>query len=195
MRKQRNFRLKTVVAGSILVMCGQAQAALLTFNLGWSGASLGNSAVATAVLVVDDTVLPNPNSDGFPGLFSAFGIVSFDMVISGAVLGNGSFSMDDFAGVIWDTGALGLDLSSELVGQMTDGGPWGTSDGLSGDFNVFSSTGLSPNGTFFFQLTTAASAGDTMLLTNFTPVPVGPALPLLASALGALGFLRRKRLG
>ncbi|MFK8014647.1 MAG: hypothetical protein AB8G17_04345 [Gammaproteobacteria bacterium] len=177
-------------------MSAQAQAALLTFNLGWSGESFSNTAVATAVLVVDDTLLPNPGSTGDNGqavLLAELGIVSFDMVVTGATIGDGAYSIDTFAAVTWNSGALGLDLSTELVGQATDGNPWGTSDGFSGDFNVFSLDGFSPSGTFFYQLTTAGGFGDNMLLTNFTPVPIGPALPLLVSAVGALGLLRRPR--
>ncbi|MFK7886543.1 MAG: hypothetical protein AB8G16_06705 [Gammaproteobacteria bacterium] len=198
MKQKTYFYPKAMALLASMLLGAQAQAALLTFNLGWSGSALGNSASATAVLVVDDEILPNPGSTGLNGesvLFGDLGIVSFDIVVTGASSGNGSFSTSDFIVAAWDTGGMALDLTTELVGQTTTGAGWGTSDSSSGDFNVFTNIGSAPSGTFFFTLTTDSGLGDDMLLTNFTPVPVGAALPLLISAMGTLGFMRRRRNG
>lgn len=195
MSRLKFYCIKTLVAGAVMATGLQAQAALLTFNLGWSGASQGNTAQATAVLVVDDSMLPNPGSTGGNGasaLFSELGIVRFDLVVTGASSGNGSFSITDFVSVAWDTGDQPLDLTQELVGQDNGQFPWGSQGGMGGDFNVFA-LDPAPSGTNFFVLTTNGGMGDDMVLTNFTPVPIGATLPLALSALGALGVFGGRR--
>jgi hypothetical protein len=108
-----------------------------------------------------------------------------------------------------------------LVGQPTSGGPWGTPDGNSGDFNLFLSGGARltgarysnapevpngsntpPDGVFFFTLGANGGQGEAMILTAMgAPVPP-PMLPIGRNALlfmaGLLGLggvlvLRRRK--
>ena len=144
-----------------------------TYNLTWSGASFNNSATATGQIVIDLTTLPNPS-----GTYDMYNdIVSLTITVTGASSGNGTWTKADLAPIsalgtytYWDTGGATLDMNQELVGQPTAGNPWGTPDGISGDFNLFFQNG-GPLGTFYFTLTTDGGTEDSMLLTSFDPVP------------------------
>ena len=105
------------------------QAELVTFNLEWSGASFGNSARATASITIDDDLLPNPGGSGTEAPFSSIGVVDFTMTVTGAGGGDGTFTLDSFRTVRWDSGNAEnatLDLTTELVGQPTGRASWGT---------------------------------------------------------------------
>ena len=121
----------------------------------WSGASLGNTATATATIGLDLTSMPNrPMITGaFPAWFTGL-----TMTVSGASSGNGIFTLSDFRNMMYFTSVSALDLSRELVGQSA----WS-------DFNLFSSTMNAPNGTARFTLTVGGGSGNRMLLTSFRP--------------------------
>lgn len=170
-----------------------------TYDLTWSGASFNNNAMATGQITIDLTTLPNPSG----GTYDMYNdIVSLSITITGASSGNGTWTKADLAPIsnlgtytYWDTGGAMLNMNQELVGQPTTGNPWGTPDGLSGDFNLFFDNG-GPIGTFYFTLTTDGGNEDSMLLTSFTPVgnvPEPGTLVLAGSGILALaGTMRRK---
>jgi uncharacterized protein with beta-barrel porin domain len=141
-----------------------------TFNLIWSGASFSNSASATATIVMDTALVPNPGNSygGIPAWFK-----SITMTVTGASFGNGTFTLADFQGLYWDTGAAALDLSQQLVGQPTNAFPWGTANGSGGEFNLLGVC-PAPTATYYFTLTTHCGDGDELLLTSFLMVPSAP---------------------
>jgi hypothetical protein len=159
----------------IILLCGSlsARAAPVVFDLEWSGASFGNGATATGQITVDDALLTNPGSND--SLATAGLVTAFTITVSGATTGDGTFTLGDFSRIILNTGTLPLDFTAELVDQPTDNDPWGTSQpgDTGGDFNLFNSSPAAPNGTFYFELTTDAGAGDKMLLTSFRPARPG----------------------
>jgi hypothetical protein len=172
MKPALRFAYAALVFGLVLGITGRAEALpITTFQLAWSGASLGNGATATAIMEIDEALLPNPGAPGFM-LTPAF-ITSVTLTVSGASAGNGTFTLADFVALRWDTEGGTLDLNTELVGQATAGQPWGTTfDTLAGDFNLFGD-GVSPApvGTTYFTLSANGGAGDPMRLISFRPVP------------------------
>jgi hypothetical protein len=177
---------QTILLTSLCLLFGAvspASAVVTVFNVAWSGASLGNSAVATGQISIDTDLLPNP---GIGGLMSPT-VTALSLTVSGATSGNGTFGLADFGnGWIWDTGGVTLNLATQLVGQSG----WG--NGGIGDFNLFGSTSAAPNGSSPFILTTNNLDGDQMQLTSFAAAVPEPSRALLG-VLGTLGLLLRRR--
>jgi hypothetical protein len=174
---------------------------LQSYTLTWSGASQQNGATATGHITLDLSTVINPGTTFQNG--TPF-VTAFDITVTGASSGNGTFGFADFngapqvGGFYIITGGT-LDFLSELVGQATPGGPWGsTHDGGTGDFNVFNNgtDGSAPEGTFYFLLTTNDGLGDTMALTSFKPdasTPEPSSLILLPAIFIAGLVVARKR--
>ncbi len=146
------------------------------FHITYSGAFYGNTAVADGVMTIDTGVLQNPGNGG-GSLDIGSTITDVSLTISGASVGNGTFTKSDFVSttlLIHDA----LDLETEWVGQAqpSQGTTWGEpgSTFTAGDLNFFAADGNAPNGTFYFKLTTAGSTGDSMTLTSVTPLPFVP---------------------
>jgi hypothetical protein len=172
-----------------------------TYNIMWSGAPYNNNAVATGQITLDLTTLPNP---GGPAYDMYNDIASLSLTVTGASVGNGTWTKADLQPIsnlgtytYWDTGGAMLNMNEELVGQPTTGSPWGTPDGVSGDFNFFFGNG-GPLGTFYFTLTTDGGNGDSMQLISVAPVggvPEPGTLVLAGSGILLLaGTIRRKLL-
>ena len=122
--------LAAVLCSCILAMHSTTtQAALLEFIHEWR-VSGSDTATATGRITIDDSLLLNP---GYNGTASSPFVVAFDITISGASAGNGTFVRGDFGQIWLDTGLLALDFSRELVGQTTQGEPWGCFDYDCGD--------------------------------------------------------------
>lgn len=176
--------LRSLLAGVCLFYGAttSASAAVTVFDVAWSGATFGNTAVATGQITLDTALL---------GLSNPFLAVSgLSLTVSGASAGNGTFGLADYQEMFWNTGGVTLDFNSELVGQSG----WGVT---AGDFNLFPSTdgftaeaprGFGPN-----KLRTFNGFGDDMSLTSFAPAAVPEPSRALLGALGVLGLVLRRR--
>ena len=192
--------LRCALVVGLLVLSATAYAdTFQTYNLAWSGATFGNSSTATGQITLDLTTLPNP---GGPAFDMYNDIASLTVTVVGASSGNGTWTRADLCAcsalgtfTYWDTGGVALNMNQQLVGQPTLGNPWGTPDGISGDFNFFFTNG-GPLGTFFFTMTTDGGLEDSMLLTSVAPVSSTPepgTMALFGSGIiGLAGVLRRK---
>jgi hypothetical protein len=186
-----------LVVGLLLLSATAHADVFQTYNLAWSGASFGNGATATGQITLDVTTLPNP---GPPAFDIYTDISSLTITITGATSGNGTWTRADLCAcsvlgtyTYWWTGGAALNLNQQLVGQPTLGNPWGTPDGISGDFNLFFTNG-GPIGTFYFTLTTDGGLEDPMLLTSFAPaVPEPGSMVLMGSGFVLLAGTVRRR--
>jgi hypothetical protein len=120
-------------------------------------------------------------------------VLDFQVTVSGATGGNGTFGLADFTQISWCTNGATLDLGAELVGQPTPGDPWGTPGGDGGDFNLFGAAPR-PNGVEFFTL--CANGGedpDCMILRSMRirpdPITFDFLFEDLQGSARALGFV------
>ncbi len=180
-----------VLAVALGPIAQKSEAAVIYFDVNWSGAPNGNSATATALIGIDTSDIPNPGSYwGMPSWFD-----SITITISGATSGNGTFVKSDFSSIVWDTAGGTLDFDSELVGQPTSGQPWASNtSGTAGDFNIFRASGspTAPEGTGPFQITPSGSS-DTLNLVSFQiPEPTTVTALIVGGFALVLSFNRRR---
>jgi hypothetical protein len=175
-----------------LFFISQLHAAPQRFDFVYQG--VGNTAEANGFIVFESTLLPNPTvgSDNFIILPDP-SVLALEVTITGSAGGDGTFTLADFGQYAFATADTTLDLTTELIGQATSGGSWGTPDGSSGDFNLFGGgqparssdyqnvdlnairgVGSPPIGSFYFTLTAGGGGNESMLLSSFGPFAVVP---------------------
>lgn len=223
-------------AGVALALPSQAKAADLTFRLTWDGTFFFNTASAVGYFTIASNALPNPGnlplvyqvpnlnldprSPNYKPVDTAFNTISpienvikeLTITVTDSGFGDGTYTKEDFGGIIWNTNGVQLDFTKELVGQPTVGLPWGTivstPPGTSystsytnplqygGDFNVFDPPECVPTGVQPFVLATCSGQkGKSVLmrLTSFTQVPVPSALLGVVAAGGLMAISKRKK--
>jgi PEP-CTERM motif len=193
------IRISFVVAMALASSAITAQAGSITYDLTYSGASFGDSAVGTGTVTIDTSLLNNPGSTDTAT--SPF-VDAFAITISGATSGNGTFGMADFAGFALDTNDATLNLTTQLVGQTTPNGEWGVGDSGNFRFAINDNDPSAPATTFGqFIIGTNGGQGDRLRLTSFVPeitsVPEPSTLTMLgiaATCLAAAAYRRRRRL-
>ena len=129
-------------------------------------------------------------------------VLDLHVTVVGASAGNGVYGIGAFSGVVWDAGALPLNLGVQLVGQPTAGTPWGTLDCEGADFNLLANSGAAPGGLDCFVLAANQGNADAMILESMFSIPTPTALPTLSQwsllalagvlGAGALVALRRR---
>lgn len=180
-----------------------AVAGSASYFLVWSGTSQGNSASAHALLTIDDALFPT--SSPLTLLTPGIEITDFQIEVSGADSDDGFFQLSDYSAFTWSTTAtdhtpVSLDLSQELVGQPTLGGPWGSTqdyESSTGDFNLIANNDYAPTlaGTSF---TLATRNGYRMQLVSFVssvpePEQWGMMLLGIPFTTGVINRTRRKQ--
>ena len=145
-------------------------------------------------ITLERSLLANPGANDF--ILPNPAVLALNVSVTGAVSGNGNFTLANFREVVFDTHGGTLDFNKQLVGQPTSGDPWGSPTSNGGDFNLFGATAGSPNGVFYFTLGSSGGQGSAATLSSMLAVagPVGPAanvpalsnwmLALLAGSLG-----------
>lgn len=174
---------------ALFITLSTASAAVRTYIATWSGAYFGNGATATATFVLDDSLLQNPGLNDMGVGLPDSAISEFTITVSGASIGNGTFSGSNGSYGIRFYASDALDLSKEWVGQpqpsIDVGALWGPDNGSNGSFRLFRADGVP-----FAPVTSMESAsfedftivtcdangepvGDDMLLTSIAPATAG----------------------
>ncbi len=175
----------------VLFASTSLEAAPISFDLRYSGGS-NSSAQGIGSVTFDKTNLPNPGTarTGVPRTNeSLLTVLDFDLTITGAESGNGTFGLSDFEGFLWEAN-LPLDLNSDLIGQLN----------LESDFDfAFSPVSGSgaPISVFFLTIETNENGignGDILTLVSMAPVPIPSAAWLFGTGLIGLYLNQKKKL-
>jgi hypothetical protein len=173
-----------------------ALAAPITFKFTFAN----GPATAVGSITFESTLLVNPGVNDF--FLPNPAVLALNVTVSGASAGNGSFGIGSFNEVRFNTGGATLNLSSELVGQATPGGSWGTPTPCCGDFNLFGIAPPAPRGVFFFTLGANFGDAESMTLKSMTSSTLAPIpalddamLLLLALLVAAAGIVILRRRG
>lgn len=179
----------TLVGLLSLAPSAKATDVFQTYNLAWSGSSFGNGAIATGLMTLDLTTLPDPESV-YTDIITS--ITSLTVTVSGSGAGDGIFTLADLAPdsdlgtyTYWFTNGFTVNMQGDVLAQLgTDGG----------DFNLFFAP-PGPQGSLPLQLTTDALEGDPMAMTEFAPaIPEPGTSSLILIGLLGLVMVTRKRI-
>ncbi len=188
--------LSSLLLASVFASAHAGDPSPTRYTLEWSDS--GGIVTASGFIELDRDLVTTPGD--YVWNLPDPAVLDFEVTVSGSAAGDGTFTEADYQTIIFNTNGGALDLDAELVGQPTDGDPWGTpSGGNGGDFNIFingadgtgdrygepaqpQGGGAPPQGTFFFEITANGGAGESMLLTSFRPagVPEFQTVPTLS---------------
>ncbi|CAN1210749.1 hypothetical protein TUMEXPCC7403_11165 [Tumidithrix helvetica PCC 7403] len=157
-----------------------AQAANFTMNATWSGAEFGNTASATATIVMNgdfiDITRPISYDDSL-----APGVVSMTMTVTD---GNGiiqTFSKADFSSFTFDSANTVLNFTKNLVGQDLSspftGKTWNITNPIVTDPNATDPNATDPN----FMRLQKDENGDPLLDENGNPIYIRQLTPYVVS--------------
>ena len=176
-----------------------ACAALVTEYFKFSGASFGNTALATGSITFDPATMNNPGLS-----FYTFGwnITNFTITVTGSSQSsyNNTFSLSNYGDFVLDTNGGTLDFAKSLIGQQTSNPPnpqpWGTAANGAGSFTLFAkpaSFAPTSQNSFVMQI---SNSNEKVQLTEMGPataaVPEPSTYLLLTIALGVVGYTRKR---
>lgn len=198
------------LAGAAAVACALtvapfAHAGLVTFDIKW--ASAGGVDAAFAELTLDSTLIDTAPLS--PRTIDISRIDNLKLTVSGASVGNGVFSKQDFSSILFYTAAP-LDFRRNLIGQRVVVGSdprndttYGDADGISGGFAFFANQMTTPSGLRPFALITDRTAENSDFLTvssivardavSAVPEPTTYAMLMAGLALVAARARRKSR--
>ena len=160
---------------------------------------------AVGYVVLETTEIANPGGANYGVPSSA--VLDLSVTVSGASAGNGTFGIENFCEIVFDTGGGTLDFGAELVGQPTENNPWGTipegKGGESGDFNLFTTCNTlryegdapnggasgAPNGVWYYTLAANGGSANEMELVSMIAGGPAPHHPVPATNLWTLAGL------
>ncbi len=190
-----NFLFINSISLFVLIASTSLEATPISFDLRYSGAS-NNTAQGIGSVTFDKTSLPNPGTaltsieDRPPHLNeSLLTVLDFNLTITGAKVGNGTFGLSDFDLFRWEAN-IPLDLNSELIGQLNN------FDDFDFAFSPVKGSGA-PISVFFLSIATNEDDenvnADILTLTSMTPVPIPSAAWLFGTGLMGLYLSQKKK--
>ena len=183
------------ILGLSILLTPAAFAGPVTFDFEYENTDTG--ATATGSLTIDSGELATILSITGDSESPISDLEALSLTVSGASAGNGTFGLSDFQGFAWWSAGASFNFSQNLVGQPTNGNPWGTPDGQSGDFNFFNASGspTAPDGQTYFTLYADGGGADAMQLVSLQeadPAPEPATFGLIGVGLGAMALWRRR---
>lgn len=97
----------------------------------------------TGYIIFEEDLVANPGNNSFELPHSA--VLDLQLTVTGSTNSDGTYDINDYIEVAFETNGGTLNFSQPLIGQPTNEAPWGTTfDGSSGDFNLFTGRGDLP---------------------------------------------------
>lgn len=124
-----------------------------------------SQADARGYITFEESLLQNPFSGEIE--FPDPQVIDLSVTVSGASSGNGTFGINEFESILWDSNGATLDFGQELVGQPTPGQPFGTpAVNNAGDFNFNRaiSSPSSPDAFDAFSMAADGGGADELML-------------------------------
>jgi hypothetical protein len=169
-------RIVAAAATLLLASAQDSTAQVQKFVQQWAGPD----AIANGFLSLDLAVVLNPGTNSTTGTPC---ITDFELRVTGAYSGNGTFTLDDYDGIdsptggqiSFDTGDTALDFTRELVGQPSLDGAWGMLEDGRGFFALLREFGsAAPQVAGNFAIITSTGS-DMLALTSIRPALCGDA--------------------
>ncbi|MDD5297315.1 MAG: PEP-CTERM sorting domain-containing protein [Rhodocyclaceae bacterium] len=178
------MKLKQIVLAALLAAaCSGANAAIVTYDVSWSGTAWWGSSETMSGTVTLDTSAWGRYSSG-----NTNGLVALDLVTSAAP--SVHITLADIYDYEW-TGAAGMNLNSQLIGQPSYGGSWGSYG--SGSFFLLGNTLEAPSQAFTLVDNTTWIGMDPVSMTPAGAAAAPEPATLALLGIAGFGFLRRRR--
>lgn len=123
----------------LLIISIQVTAAPVRFDFVFDDPN--STARSEGFIIFEENLLTNPGNNIITLPDPA--VIDLQFTVTGSIDSDGQYDINDYVEIAFDTNGGTLDFSQPLIGQATNGQPWGTAfDGSAGDFNLFPTGGL-----------------------------------------------------
>lgn len=123
----------------LLIISIQVSAAPVRFDFVFDDPN--STARSEGFIILEESLVTNPGNNTF--VLPDPAVIDLQFTVTGSIDSDGQYDINDYVEIDFNTNGGTLDFSQPLIGQATNGQPWGTAfDGSAGDFNLFPTGGL-----------------------------------------------------